>query len=651
MKLYIFLLINAYILSVCSLDRKQLAGPPSDFTMMKLPKPEAVYGVADSYTVQVDLSRQLSEYGHCWSTSYPVDGENVTISLVSPWASQIMLILTSPNSNTILLAKKVHTVGGDIGVDGVNIPSQTYELFRLDTGIYNLVACAPIKLNPNGADAYIMFKSGTNQKLLSHVTTFDLQEDRTVGIVIQMFDENSWNDKSKKPKVSLTNYEATLQITMPNGVEVTIPFNDDGMHQDEEAGDGIYGAILETNQVGYYQCRSTVLGVNDDGISYARSSEHIFPISTPDLTLTGLSRLIKSETTFKFKIFVDRLNPNSEKEYYIKAEVWGTRTDIVENYYPVAWIGGINMINHDIHSESSYIELSIDPRWIQLSQLSPPFQLRNVVVQDINDNALISHRDEIFVESNISSDDPMIKSGKQIVFDDDMFVGPRPDKYKLSNSTRGKLILVHGYCSNPVWPISDFTDAVEFLDVGESRSNDQFARLLRDQCDKYPSCGIVAHSQGGMAALHLKTFYWSGLDTAVGPRLIQSVGAPYQGCSLAGFIAGIGKMFGYGCGAQYDLTPEGASLWLSMVPPKARESVYYYTTESSKNGIFDSCVTAANLVLHEPNDGTCEEKYSKLDGGNFINNKVGWCHTGDMNYPPQCTDRSRNSEMNKFAAR
>ena len=58
------------------------------------------------------------------------------------------------------------------------------------------------------------------------------------------------------------------------------------------------------------------------------------------------------------------------------------------------------------------------------------------------------------------------------------------------------------------------------------------------------SCGIIAHSQGGLASLHLYTYYWSCLDDASigGNRLIQAVGSPYQGTPLAGTIAAIGAI-------------------------------------------------------------------------------------------------------------
>lgn len=167
------------------------------------------------------------------------------------------------------------------------------------------------------------------------------------------------------------------------------------------------------------------------------------------------------------------------------------------------------------------------------------------------------------------------------------------------------------------------------------------------------SCGIVAHSQGGLAALHLKSYLWSCLDTASAGRLIQSVGSPYKGCSLAGSLASIGAIFGVGCSANTDLATNGAQLWLSKVPKEPQQEVYYYTTTYDDSWFLaPACVTASGMVLYSPNDGTCEIKFSQPDkAGNNMGTKTKFCHTDGMNYPAQCKDATRNSEMNSKAAR
>ena len=139
---------------------------------------------------------------------------------------------------------------------------------------------------------------------------------------------------------------------------------------------------------------------------------------------------------------------------------------------------------------------------------------------------------------------------------DEMRMGVRPAKYNTDNAVGGKLMLVHGYCSggNP-FPVSQFSNYIVFSDPNKNRTHDQFANLIKNFGAAYPSFGIVAHSQGGAASLHLYTYYWSGLDYATGgSRLIQTVGTPYQGTALAGNLAALGSVFGAGCGTNYDLT-------------------------------------------------------------------------------------------------
>jgi len=49
---------------------------------------------------------------------------------------------------------------------------------------------------------------------------------------------------------------------------------------------------------------------------------------------------------------------------------------------------------------------------------------------------------------------------------------------------------------------------------------------------------------------------------------------------LAGFLALIGDaFFGIGCGANGDLTYDGAARWASKLPMDRQEEVYYFITQ------------------------------------------------------------------------
>jgi pimeloyl-ACP methyl ester carboxylesterase len=218
------------------------------------------------------------------------------------------------------------------------------------------------------------------------------------------------------------------------------------------------------------------------------------------------------------------------------------------------------------------------------------------------------------------------------------------------------ILLSHGYCSgsNP-WNsdlVSKATNAgiayARLEDYDQNRDHEAFALLLHSLGqNNFASCGIIAHSQGGAAALHLYTRYWSCVDYGTtGSRLIQSVGTPYQGTALAGSVALIGSIFGAGCGTNYEMTYSGARAWLSNIPDWARKEVHYWTTSfTDKWWRYDYCHIATDLLLSDPDDGCTEKSKGQLPGGINHGHKTGECHTSDMRDMSQVNDSGRNSEM------
>lgn len=335
------------------------------------------------------------------------------------------------------------------------------------------------------------------------------------------------------------------------------------------------------------------------------------------------------------------------------AEVWGTDSSGYE-YTPVAWIEA--MVDPEtLPNGHTVLTMQLDTNWLHLAQAQAPFQLRNVWIEDRDSNVPLSSRSRIFVDSSSDFTVRQFRPNpnlRNIPITDEMRNGPRPRGLNLTAVAGAPtLFLVHGYCASVnEFPTSQFTDAIQFQDFKQSRSNDAFALRIDSEAKKNGMTfySIVGHSQGGLAAIHLHTFYWSGLEPSKPGRLIQSVGSPYAGCGLAGSLAGIGGVFGMGCGSNTDLTYDGASLWLKSIPPSKAQQVYYYTTTYGSKGY---CAWGANMVLTTPNDGTTEIKYAALPGGNSAGSKSDWCHTTEMVYPAQCADATRNAEMNSNAAR
>lgn len=247
-------------------------------------------------------------------------------------------------------------------------------------------------------------------------------------------------------------------------------------------------------------------------------------------------------------------------------------------------------------------------------------------------------------------------SVEEVEISEEMRMGRKPVREVLDGEGRrlqtGQKLLVHGYCAsgNP-FTTNHFSNYLTPSWPNESVSHDTFARKIRDYGSSLASCGIIAHSQGGAATLHLYTYYWSCLDySTTGGRMIQSVGTPYQGTPLAGNVAVLGQIFGVGCGANTDLSTSGASAWLSGIPSWARSKVTYYTTSFTDVWWkYDYCQIASDVLLSDPDDGTTEYARGQLSYANDGGHKYGWCHTSGMRDPSQTTDYSRNIDMNSNA--
>lgn len=155
----------------------------------------------------------------------------------------------------------------------------------------------------------------------------------------------------------------------------------------------------------------------------------------------------------------------------------------------------------------------------------------------------------------------------------------------------------------------------------------------------------MAHSQGGLASLHMSTYYFTGLDAITTGRKIQSIGSPYQGTTLAGGLASIGRIFGYGCGSNDGLTKAGAAEWLAGIPQENRAEIYYITTEGTT-----TCSSGANFIgLEQPNDAVVARDFGQLPGANNEGHLIGWCHISGYSSPNQCQNHENNQKMNSLA--
>ncbi|MCA9001501.1 MAG: conditioned medium factor, partial [Planctomycetes bacterium] len=290
-------------------------------------------------------------------------------------------------------------------------------------------------------------------------------------------------------------------------------------------------------------------------------------------------------------------------------------------------------------------ELGLDPGWLRTGDFHGPFELRHVRVQDTDSWTVLAQGHfalDLPTAPRSTGAAPSIAglTARQIT------LGPTTSTpvglpQDMGTQPLFGLMLVHGWCSSGgVWPTSQFTHPLlVFHDPDANRSHDEFAQRLATLGAQNRSFGVIGHSQGGPAAVHLRTYYVSGLDRATGGRPIQSLASPYQGTPLAG----LGFFL---CGNNTDLGTSGSAAWLANIPSWVRDEVYYYTTSNSGS----ACNFATNLFLSNPEDGTVEQFRGQLPGAHNMGHVTGWCHTTGMSNPAGYTDAARNAIMNQNAA-
>lgn len=610
---------------------KDVAAPPSDIVARRVVLPTAEeLAVASRAQARPLEPRWSEEHGWVVETDVAVDADGpLALAILTPGAVEWTWSLTDPRGVALDLAidavrerrDRLADVGGSSG-DRVDVHAA-----RAGRWTMRAVAEGRARANPPG-ETWLLARSAGTARLVTHASTVETRSDVEIAIVARFEDAGPLADMHGSAVVQLANGGIVLEL------------RDDGRHHDGLAGDGTFGAMLPRGTSGDVRARIELSGTADDGSPIARTAQIAFPVIERGLLLTGTADATIAEDD-RVRIRVEAFPLDSDTKVLAAAEVWGT--DANGRLVPVCWLA--RMQEPRARTGLVDLELALDTRWVAMAGARAPFVLRRVRVQDPDTQVPHDLANEIaFVM-------PPIPQGSRpipLVPTTSMLQGTvsaiRTGPYALGTPTllSPTLALVHGYCSGgSVWPAAHFSQPkLEFLDPSANRTHDQFALLLRQSMAARSSFGVVAHSQGGQAALHLYTFYASGLDHAQGARLIQSVGSPYQGTPLA-------SLGSFSCGVNNDMTTSGGPTWMSTIPTWARAKVYYWTTQNSGS----ACNFFASLVLSDPEDGTTEMVRGQLPGANSMGHVNGWCHTTGMSNPAQYTDATRNAERNTQAAR
>ncbi|KRG68464.1 choice-of-anchor X domain-containing protein [Pseudoxanthomonas dokdonensis] len=618
------------------LQAKQLAGPPQEMASMQAADASAGMQFSRSALLPIEFDAAGN-----WQGSLPVENDRLQFVLISQKASRAAS-LVSPSGQTLdsaTLAGNRQAVALDASMPGVS--GQRYQFNQAASGDWQ------VQLQGEPGQRGFVLVEGDEAIALG---SYQAHHDRKLGqsFVVRSLLEDANSDYSST-RLGTRMDRAILRVTDEAGTETEYLMHDDGRHDDGAANDGVYAAAFRPGSAGVYSAQVIAHGRDGEGNPLIRTTAHLIPVLDSALALAKGTASMQATSDNRLALSLPLAARDPGKHYRVLAEVWGA------NDVAVAWVGGM------VLPEDGRLDIGFDPRWIKRSGARAPFELRNLRIEDPDHFVTLASatRLPLTISKSVARSTASLKHVQSGELDEAMLYGPRPTQLQRLqsdvgiNATGRGLMLVHGYCSSAVWPTGDFTGEIVFKDHQKNRSHDAFARLIRSQGDAARnSYGIVAHSQGGAAALHLAAYYWSGLDRASGGRLIQSVGTPYQGTPLAGNLAAIGNVFGVGCGKNTNLTTSGAASWLAGISNSQRAKVNYYTTSEADRSIFnDYCHLATDALLSNPEDGTTEKSRGQLPGAVNRGHKTGWCHTTGMRDTAQYRDSSRNATMDSNAAR
>jgi hypothetical protein len=540
-------------------------------------------------------------------------------------------------------------VDSSLGIEGNQFPSEGYEFTDLPAGELRLKLDLPdeTKETTNKPIGYIMAGTASPFVLYSSIDTFKLVVGSKIGLSAILYDQKENDGNNNQPTLprALQNSinEARLVVLTPDERKLEYAMTD--------AGDGSFRTDFVPDKPGTYMTQITVRGVNPLGEDFIRTSENVLQVSNIRAEISENTKTALSSNS-NWKISIAAKGISAGERIIYNTEVWGK--DESGKEVAVTRLSGMTQAEKTGVKGNADISFELNSNWMALSKISSDLELRNIVLQDPNSAVIVASKDRIALQKVYLPQ--TVKNTFNGQISEEMLQGKRPasrPEASVNKFSRDGVMLVHGYCSGNVFPSWEFSNAMVFQDNNQNRSHDTFAQLIDQFGDANDSTfGLVAHSQGGAASLQLYTYYWSGLDFSSGGRKIQSLGTPYGGTPLAGVIAWIGSIFDYGCGANFDLTYLGSTIWQWGIPGWARSQVFYYTTSfEDKWWRWDYCQWASDLVLSDPDDGVIELYPSLLWGGNFMGHTEGQCHTNGMRDMAQYRDGGRNSTMNALTAR
>lgn len=529
--------------------------------------------------------------------------EEFSVSIISRLANVEALIAKAGQEAMLIQnVKNSQRIDGWFGMNEYDsAPATTYTVTTPEVGMYVLVLISKQNPSDSNSKTFVLLNNKSPLRIFSHLNGNynQLMVNQEVSMMTRAYDQNDFF--AKLNTMGMTNrfsngfvnamhpdplgngivLSADMDIVMPDGEEKVFTMHDDGMHGDFGVNDGVFAGSFKATQEGPYVAQVVMRGVTPSGEMFVRATQHTFNVVENDglVVADTASAVINAhdemmQITLKVAYDAAAQQKVVGQKYRVYAEVYGASLANNEEK-AVAFTGGMAYAEQ---AEGNFVtlQLQMSMKWLARSQAALPLKLRNVYLQesysnvpvcivnkdiavDVQMNFLSNSMVKNIVASAANADKTLVMNqivstltsgayahGENEAFTETMLFGKRPAKFAFANrnatNAQGKIVLVHGYCAAGCpFETAHFTDYLVFADYKQSRGTDEFANLIREFTENIGPFSIAAHSHGGLASLHLKTFYWSGQDGAASDndhRILQSVGSPYSGSTLAGTIAG-----------------------------------------------------------------------------------------------------------------
>ena len=479
----------------------------------------------------------LENSGQKWTHSFPVDQCDifaVTVFAKDPKTFSLNFLLPSGDEAT---PNSVHDENIGYGLGGL-YPCRTF-LFNdpiPSVGEWSITVTADSLSYPVNASLIVSFYP-SDLILQAFVPAENLIVGRSVDIIAllpTLVGLEKTNNSSVRSIAALE--DATTTIFLPDGSNKTLQLeggpSNSIRHVKRGAGASDLYASFEATEAGIYKSLVKISGQLSDGTNFIRSLWYVFTVVHPSIEFTGKVRgsihthEISQSDIVDFNIDVNW--DGSDLTYRAFAQVWGRGPNRQE--IPVAWISGLVEVQKRKFClfNCHYIHMQLDSRWLELANAKPPLTLKSVTLEELKAFITLTKSDtlEVTADSKLKKWSPSLQA-EDIEIDWEMKEGYNPYRVKKKDNITetGLILLLHGYCAKHNGFLLDYFDNhLLFEDYNQNRLHDEYARKVMDFLAENGTTrfSVVGHSQGGPVALHLYTYYQTGLDAVVSVAFVYT---------------------------------------------------------------------------------------------------------------------------------